>query len=168
MPRIVALDLALAAGAAWRDPQDSRIVTRSFVLGRVRDPLPRRLANLYLAVNIVLDTARPDLVSIEDDTGRGTGSRTLRAYHAVAMLAAAHRGIEVRADIGASKARCLALGDGGLSKEAAIAAAKLFFGIEAMTEDEADAAILLVATERALEVEAYEAAVRRTNQRASR
>ena len=166
MVRFLALDLARVAGAAWRDDSGC-LNTRSFELGKPTTKLDNNLSRLYDEVESLLDEVRPTLVSIEDDTGRGAGARTLRAYHAIAILCAARRGIASRCDIGASKARLLALGNGGLDKEAAAKAARVFFGIEG-SPDEVDAAILLIATERAVEAERYTAAVRTTKKRMRR
>lgn len=90
----------------------------------------------------------PSAVSVEDDTGRGAGARTLRAYHTVAMLAARRHGASYRCDIGASRARKVALGTAAGGKESAVARAKVLHGLSPdLTDDEVDAVVLLLATE---------------------
>lgn len=157
MTRILALDLALVSGLAYRG-DGGCFRTATLTLGKPSAAPADNFVVLDRELTRLFECVPFDLVSVEDDTGRGAGARTLRGYHSVAMTAARRAGIAVRCDIGASKARRLALGDGGLSKEDAASAAWTLHGIDCDGPDETDACILLVATEVALAAEALKRA----------
>lgn len=161
--RILALDLARVAGAAWRD-NDGRIVTRAFTVGKKgADNVPRHLVELDQIVTSLIEESACDAVSIEKDFGRGSGSSTLRSYHAVAAMASERVGKRVIKKLMPCQARKRATGYGGGDKEEVERRAFLLIpGVNRnMTNDEIDAAILLVATESLLEEEAKIAAIKR-------
>ena len=182
MHSLLSLDLARVSGAAWRDSSGA-LRTRAFVLGKEGD-LPAALASLERIVDGLLDESGAGSVTIEMDTGRGAGSITLRAYHAVAVMVAGRRGLKAIRKLNAASARKLAVGYGGAdldrvyalatgvlrlppiaptSTSKAVAALAIKSGrtsfsvVDHVTDDEADAAILLAGTERWLEAEAVHA-----------
>ena len=142
MLKIVALGLARVGAAAWRD--GDRIVTRSCVLGSRTDKPEENSSRFLKWLDSLFAEIRPEVVSVEDDTGRGAGSRTLRGYHTVAMLCARKAGASYSLDIGASRARKLALSNGGGSKAEAVAKACMVYRLGGeLTDDEVDAVIPL-------------------------
>ena len=159
MSRIVALDLARVGAAAWRD--GSNICTRHFVLAPERAPIEEKAANLLAILEPLILEIRPDVVTVEDDKKRGRATTAaLRSYHTVAMLAAQKVGARIRVDVSASRARLCALGSAAGGKAAAVATARVLYGLAPdLTDDEVDAVVLLVATERfeALEAKLAEA-----------
>ena len=160
MPRIVALDLARVGAAAWREGRC--FCTRAFVLGSRTAKCEENSSHLLSWLDALFAEVRPEVVSVEDDTGRGAGSRTLRAYHTVAMLAARRVGASYRQDVCASRARKVALGTAAGGKSEAIARARVLYGLGAgLTDDEVDAVVLLLATEQLVRVDEMLAAARR-------
>ncbi len=178
MSRIVALDLARVGAAAWRDGGSIR--TRQFVLAKRTASVEEKTEFLLAWLTELFAEVGPESVSVENDTGRGLGARTLRAYHAVAGIAARRAGASYRQDINAVRARKYGLGYGAGSKDQNVAKARMLFRLAPeLTDDEVDAVVLLVATEhldRADELIAVaererkmrEAAVRRAAKKAER
>ncbi len=156
-------------GAAWRDG-DGRIVTRAFVLGKEGlRYVPAHLVELEKIVADLIDESGCDVVSIEKDFGRGKGSTTLRSYHAIARAGAQRKGATPLCEIMPSTARKLALGYGGGSKpEVERRARTLIPETVGKTNDEVDAAILLVATEVRLAEQERLAEIRKAAAKAER
>lgn len=158
--RIVALDLALVGAAAWREAGEIR--TRHFVLARKSASVEEKTANLLAWLQQLFLEIRPSAVSVEDDTGRGAGARTLRGYQTTAMLAARAAGASYRCDICASRARKVALGTAAGGKTEAVARARVLYGLgPELTDDEVDAAVLLIATEQLTRADEMLATARR-------
>ena len=146
MRRIIAFDLARLSGAAWRDCAGSLRVEHT-CLGR-KGNLDEHLLTLRdWAQNLARDSGA-NVFAVENDVGRGKGSRTLQAYHSIVRLAAAEAGAQFVYDLNAMKSRKLALGAGLRDKARAQAVARAEFNIPLdATEDEVDAVILLDATQ---------------------
>ena len=118
------------------------------MLASERTPVEEKTEFLLAWLTELFLEVRPESVSVEDDTGRGSGARTLRAYHAVAGIAARRAGASYRQDINAVRARKYALGYGAGTKESNVAKARVLFRLPPeLTDDEVDAVVLLVATE---------------------
>lgn len=164
--RILALDLATRTGASV-DAADGTIVTswRDLSTG-LRKPAH---GDLYAAcdafVSALIDEHQPEIVVAEEQIYRGKGSRLLGGYKAVVQLACARRQVRFIDDLNASKARELALGNGGLSKADAAVLASLHFRLPAsLKEDEIDARILHEAARILLKREAILSAARMPRQ----
>lgn len=152
MTRILALDLARVMGAFWISPTgESQRFNRD--LGELAEVSSSKRASshglLFGALEIVLfdliKRSQPDVIAVEDDTGRNKKSaEVLAGYRAIVHLMAAKRGIRVIDDMKASDARTAAGVPGGnTKKEVAAAAARLLFKIPSTaTDDEVDAEIL--------------------------
>jgi Holliday junction resolvasome RuvABC endonuclease subunit len=148
--KILALDLARVAGAAWRDSSGS-IITRPFTLGKAgTENVSSHLLALERIVKELLSESGADTVSIELDTGRGKGTDTLRSYHIVAGMEADRNGAKVIRKLNAAAARKRAVGYGGSNLDEVYSRAKYLLGLslEKQTDDEVDAGILLVGTEQ--------------------
>lgn len=159
--RILALDLATKTGWASGYTAHSGVVVSGnidllseaagkFSLPNARVEACHKYAILDAFVEFLCrhtDGHPTNIVAIEEQTYRGKGSRLLQGFRAIAEAQAAHHGARVIV-IGASRARELALGNGGYSKEEAHAVARALqlpgFS-EATTEDARDAVILLEA-----------------------
>lgn len=142
--RILALDLATKSGASV-DAADGTIVTAwcDFAAG-LRKP---GHGDLYAAcqdfVTALIDEHQPEIVVCEEQIYRGKGSRLLGGYKSIVQLVCARRRVRFIDDLNAAKARELALGNGGLSKEAAAGLAILHFRLpKGLREDEIDARVL--------------------------
>lgn len=166
MQTILALDLARVSGLAFRDDAGG-FRTATLTLGPKGHPPADNYVALDRELTKLFELTTFDLVTVENDTGRGGATtRTLRGYHTAARIAAARFGIPTRMDIGPSEARKLALGSGGASKEEAAGLLYVMHGFEGEGPDEADAVILLIATERKLAVESVEREARAKLRRA--
>lgn len=162
MMRILALDLATRSGASV-DATDGSVMTAwsDFSAG-LKKPVHGQLYEACETfVTALIDEHQPDLVVVEEQTYRGKGSRLLGGFKAIVQLACARRNVRCIDDISASKARELALGNGGLSKEAAASLATLHFRLpKGLREDEIDARILHEAARVWLKREAILSAAR--------
>lgn len=166
-PRILAIDLATVGAAAWTGSELGRVDTLHFdLLARAGIPMSKRakshgaiFAALHTLVADLIATAKPDVVAIEKDYGRGYPVLVmLGGLRAVAELAAAQAGIRCITDIDASTARSLAgVGGGSTSKDVAGSRARMFWSLPTQTADEVDAVILLRAVEARLREEALQA-----------
>ena len=96
------LDLAPVAGAAW-DLPGGGYEPRAFVLG-AKGKIDDHFVELNRVVTDLVFGSGAKVVSIENDTGCGKGSITLRGYHAVAAKAARVLGCTVVRTINSSQA----------------------------------------------------------------
>lgn len=160
MTRILALDLARVMGAYWTDATGAAQRHNCDLGDLAQVPTAKRAAShglLFGALEGVLFDlilrASPDVIAVEDDTGRNKKvAEMLSGYRAIVHLMAAKRGIRVIDDMNASDARKLAGVPGGsTAKEEAVATARILFKIPAgATDDEVDAEILYRATQARL------------------
>lgn len=164
MSGIVALDLATIAGVAIERPDGSirrETVDLCDLAGVPKHKAARNHGKLFIALEVIVDIvlrgAEPDVIAIEDDTGRNKATAALLAgYRAIVTCAATKAGVRVISDMNASDARKLAgLPAGGTAKDVVTAKARRLFSIPATaTDDEVDAEILLHATRARLANEA--------------
>ncbi len=151
-PRILALDLATLAGAAWRvdgvfatRAVDFRAVAR---IGLKSPPSNGALLDAALfSISSLAHDISPTVFAVERDTGRGAGTELLRGYLAVASIVAARHRAEL-VTMSAVEVRKVVLGDGSLSKvDAARQAVAYGLVPDGLSGDEVDAVLLLLAVE---------------------
>ena len=143
MSRVLAFDLARFSGAAWR--RNGAYGTSSINLGKP-GAIDGHLLVLKEWTESLIVEVEPDIIAVENDTGRGLGARTLQTYHAVVRLVAAERGVAFEYGFNSSRARKWALGRDAADKNDAQAKARAMFPIPAgLSEDEVDAIVLLEA-----------------------
>jgi len=162
--KILALDLATVAGAAWRDA-DGNIATLRIDLVANAGILKSKAAlhhgalfnALQGAVRGAVELFGPfDVISVEDDTGLNKKTSALLAgYRAIVKLVGQELRIRVIDALDASQARATAgVGGGGTDKDIAVGNARRLYRLgNDISADEVDAAVLLIATEGWLETE---------------
>jgi hypothetical protein len=159
----LALDLARVSGAAWE--VDGVYVTMCFTLGK-RGDVDGHVVCLYGILRSLVASVRPEKIVCENDIGRGSGSRTLQAYHTVARLVAAEFGIPFEYGLNSSSARRHAFGTSIADKELAARHARLIFPIpRSATADEIDAIILLEAVKALDKERAFAAMTKKQRKR---
>lgn len=126
MERVLALDLALLSGAAWR--RDGGYRTSAIRRGKP-GRIDEHILTLKEWVESLIVEVEPTKIAVENDTGRGLGARTLQSYHAVVRLVAAEAGIPFVYDQCAKSARRRAFGKCMDDKDEAQAVARPLLSI---------------------------------------